>query len=99
MKRKTLNPVVSPEITSRVAKAVARDAGNRDRCDRDEYLAPPRGRRRHRATRRCRGNQAGQKKLLARKWKESRVWKGDLEWEPDRGQLARDEGWNSEEVG
>jgi len=98
VKRKTLNPVVSPEIPVGWPRPWQGMTGNRDRLDKDESLAPPRGRRRHRATQRCRSNQAGQRSS----WfggRTSRVWKGDLKWEPERGQLARDEGRDSEEVG
>jgi len=61
VKRKTLNPVVSPEIPVGWPRPWQGMTGNRDRFDKDESLTPPRGRRRHRATQRCRSNQAGQR--------------------------------------
>ncbi len=51
MKRKTMNPVVSPEIDHiGQAEAFLPEAGNRERITNDEIVSPPRGRRRHRAT-------------------------------------------------
>jgi len=51
VKRKSLNPVVSPEIDHiGRAEAFPPEAGNRERIANDEIVSPPRGRRRHRAT-------------------------------------------------
>ena len=99
MKRKTLNPVVSPEIPVGWPRPWQGMTGNRDRLDKDESLAPPRGRRRHRATQRCRSNQAGQRKLLVRKEKRAEYGKATLSGSLIEGNWPRDEGRNSEEVG
>lgn len=66
MKRRKLNPVVSPErLTLGEAEGMATHAGNRSGIDKDERPLPPRGRRRHRAIKRRESKSRRAAELLA----------------------------------
>jgi hypothetical protein len=98
VKRKTLNPVVSPEIPVGWPRPwQGMQATETGSIETRGWLHPgvADGIEQHRdveATRQARESS----------WfgeRTSRVWIGVLKWEPERGQLARDEGRDSEEVG